>query len=71
LRSRSGGSTVRKARLFFETLDRVNRYAILYRLGTSKKPEVRAAKLERFVAMLARGEHIPEKPSKSRRKSGL
>lgn len=53
----------RQARLFFETLDRANRYAILYRLGTSQKPEVRAAKLERFVAMLARGERIHKRPA--------
>jgi uncharacterized protein YdeI (YjbR/CyaY-like superfamily) len=53
-----------KARLFFETLDRANRYAILYRLGTSTTPDVRAAKIERFVAMLARGERIHERPPK-------
>lgn len=46
------------ARTFFETLDAANRYAILFRLQTAKKPETRAARLERFVAMLARGEKI-------------
>ena len=40
------------ARAFFATLNAVNRYAILFRLQTTKNPEVRARKLERFVAML-------------------
>ncbi|MDE3196277.1 MAG: YdeI/OmpD-associated family protein, partial [Acidobacteriota bacterium] len=29
-----------------------------WRLQTAKKPETRAARLERFVAMLAKGEKI-------------
>ncbi|HVT17383.1 MAG TPA: YdeI/OmpD-associated family protein [Thermoanaerobaculia bacterium] len=44
-----------KAREFFSTLDSANRYAILYRLQDAKKPETRARRLEKFVAML--GEH--------------
>jgi uncharacterized protein YdeI (YjbR/CyaY-like superfamily) len=52
----------RKARAFFETLNRQNRYAILYRIHTAKKPETRAARIEKFVAMLASGETIyPQK----------
>ena len=31
----------KKAKLFFETLDRTNRYAILYRIHNAKKPETR------------------------------
>jgi hypothetical protein len=31
-----------RARLFFETLDRANRYAILYRVQTARKPDTRA-----------------------------
>ncbi|HEX3759321.1 MAG TPA: YdeI/OmpD-associated family protein [Kofleriaceae bacterium] len=46
------------AAAFFETLDGANRYAILYRLQTAKKPETRAARLARFVAMLASGETL-------------
>ncbi|MFJ4598766.1 YdeI/OmpD-associated family protein [Streptomyces griseoluteus] len=41
---------------FFEALDRQNRYAILYRVQDAKKPETRARRIEKFVAMLARGE---------------
>jgi uncharacterized protein YdeI (YjbR/CyaY-like superfamily) len=43
---------------FFEALDSNNRYAILHRLQDAKKPETRARRLEKFVAMLARGETI-------------
>jgi uncharacterized protein YdeI (YjbR/CyaY-like superfamily) len=50
------------AQATFETLSRQNRYAILYRLATAKRPETRARRLEQFVAMLARGETIhPQK----------
>jgi uncharacterized protein YdeI (YjbR/CyaY-like superfamily) len=48
----------REAREFFATLDSVNRYAILYRLHDAKKPETRARRLAKFVAMLAAGERI-------------
>ncbi len=44
-----------RARDFFATLDSVNRYAILYRIGTAKRPETRARRIATFVAML--GEH--------------
>src|SRR5579863_45183 len=51
-----------KAARFFETLNRVNRYAILYRVHNAKKPETRAARIAKFVAMLAAGETIhPQK----------
>jgi uncharacterized protein YdeI (YjbR/CyaY-like superfamily) len=46
------------ARAFFEALDRTNRYAILYRLETARRPETRARHLARFVAMLEAGERI-------------
>ncbi|MGQ4333866.1 YdeI family protein [Streptomyces hayashii] len=42
-----------KARDFFATLDSRNRYAILHRVEDAKKPETRAARIEKFVAMLA------------------
>ena len=38
---------------FFETLDRQNRFAILYRIQDVKKPETRARRIEKYVAMLA------------------
>ncbi|MFF4154134.1 YdeI family protein [Streptomyces sp. NPDC001651] len=43
---------------FFEALDRQNRYAILYRIQDAKKPETRARRIEKFVAMLAKGEKL-------------
>ena len=46
------------ARAFFGTLDRVNRYAILYRIQTAKRPETRAARIQKFVEMLSRREKI-------------
>ncbi|MFE8947924.1 YdeI family protein [Streptomyces sp. NPDC007856] len=42
-----------QARDFFATLDSHNRYAILYRVQDAKKPQTRAARIEKFVAMLA------------------
>lgn len=46
------------AATFFATLKGANRYAILYRIGTAKKPETRARRIGDFVAMLERGETI-------------
>lgn len=43
---------------FFETLDRANRYAILWRIQTAKKAYTRARRIEQFVAMLGRHEKI-------------
>jgi uncharacterized protein YdeI (YjbR/CyaY-like superfamily) len=47
-----------RARAFFEALDAANRYAILYRVQTAKRPETRAERIARFVAMCARHETI-------------
>jgi uncharacterized protein YdeI (YjbR/CyaY-like superfamily) len=47
-----------RARAFFTTLDGANRYAILYRVQTAKKPETRAERIKRFVALCARHETI-------------
>jgi uncharacterized protein YdeI (YjbR/CyaY-like superfamily) len=46
------------AAAFFVTLKGANRYAILYRIGTAKKPETRARRIEQFIAMLERGETV-------------
>jgi uncharacterized protein YdeI (YjbR/CyaY-like superfamily) len=48
----------RRAATFFAGLDRTNRYAILWRIQTAKKAETRAARIAKFVEMLARGEKI-------------
>ena len=54
-----------RAAAFFEQISSSNRYAILYRLHHTNKPELRAAKVEKFVQMLAAGETFhPEKPKK-------
>ena len=45
-----------KAEAFFRTLTSQNRYAILFRLETAKKPETRAARPRKCVAMLELGE---------------
>lgn len=47
-----------QASAFFATLNSVNRYAILYRIQTAKKPETRASRIRTFIEMLARGEKI-------------
>lgn len=46
------------AQTFFETLDRANRYAIIYRVNEAKKPETRVRRIAQYVAMLARSETI-------------
>jgi uncharacterized protein YdeI (YjbR/CyaY-like superfamily) len=43
---------------FFASLDSRNRYAILHRLQDAKRPETRARRLAKFVAMLEAGERI-------------
>lgn len=59
-----------RAAKLFATLGSQNRYAILHRVQTAKKPETRAKRIATFVAMLARGETIhPEKPKVSSAKS--
>jgi len=47
-----------KAKAFFAALDSANRYAILFRIQTAKKPETRARKIQEFIAMLKRRETI-------------
>ena len=52
-----------EAEVAFETLTSQNRYAILYRLQDARRSDTRARRIERFVAMLARGETIhPQSP---------
>jgi uncharacterized protein YdeI (YjbR/CyaY-like superfamily) len=46
------------AREFFEKLDARNRYAILYQIGDAKRPETRARRIEKYVAMLNEGKKI-------------
>jgi uncharacterized protein YdeI (YjbR/CyaY-like superfamily) len=46
------------ARDFFATLNRTNRFAILYRIQDAKRPETRARRIAKFVDMLERGETL-------------
>ncbi len=46
------------ARAFFATLSSQNRYAIIYRLQDAKRPQTRARRLEKFIAMLEAGETL-------------
>ncbi|MFL5499858.1 MAG: YdeI/OmpD-associated family protein [Gemmatimonadaceae bacterium] len=45
-----------KAKAFFETLSRTNKYAILWRIQTAKKPETRRSRIDTYIAMLEKGE---------------
>jgi uncharacterized protein YdeI (YjbR/CyaY-like superfamily) len=55
----------KKAKGFFETLDSTNRYAILHRIHDAKKPETRAARIEKYVTMLIERKTIyPLKPKR-------
>jgi uncharacterized protein YdeI (YjbR/CyaY-like superfamily) len=51
-----------EAKAFFATLNGANRYAVLYRIHDAKTAKTRAARIDKFVAMLARGEvlHPPK-----------
>jgi Uncharacterized protein conserved in bacteria len=51
-------TTEPKAQAMFESLNRRNRYALLYRIATAKRADTRARRIQQFVAMLARGETI-------------
>lgn len=46
------------AKEFFETLNRQNLYAIVYRLQTAKKAETRQKLIEKFVTMFENGDKL-------------
>jgi uncharacterized protein YdeI (YjbR/CyaY-like superfamily) len=46
------------AKAFFATLDRRNRYAILFRIQTTAKPQARAARVAQFVDLLEQHEKV-------------
>ena len=48
------------AREFFDSLDSTNRYAILYRIQEARRPETRARRIAKYVAMLSEGRKIHE-----------
>jgi uncharacterized protein YdeI (YjbR/CyaY-like superfamily) len=43
---------------FFATVSAQNRYAVLFRIQTTKMPTTRAKKIEQYAQMLARGETL-------------
>ncbi len=47
-----------QAKAFFQTLNSVNHYAILFRIQTAKKPETRAARIKTFIDMLAKQQKL-------------
>jgi uncharacterized protein YdeI (YjbR/CyaY-like superfamily) len=49
-------STRKKAKEFFDTLNKTNTYAIAWRLQTAKKPETREKRLKAILSMLAKKE---------------
>ncbi|MDR8412962.1 YdeI/OmpD-associated family protein [Nonomuraea sp. 3-1Str] len=47
-----------RARAFFDTLGKTDRYTVILRLMTARTPQTRAARLRRMVATLAAGEKV-------------
>jgi len=47
-----------RAKAFFATLDRRNRYAVLFRIQTAKKAETRAKRIKQFTEMLSQHKKI-------------
>jgi uncharacterized protein YdeI (YjbR/CyaY-like superfamily) len=47
-----------KAKAFYETLDRQNKYAIIFRINSAKKKETRVKRIQKFLQMLEKGEKI-------------
>ncbi len=45
----------KRAKAFFETLNKTNVYSIVYRLQTAKKPETRKKRMKIILAMMAQG----------------
>ena len=45
----------KKARAFFETLNKANVFSIVYRLQTAKRPETREKRMKIILAMMAQG----------------
>lgn len=48
----------KKARAFFEMLDKTNRYAVCWRVQTAKTEQTRMSRVKALVAMLAKGEKL-------------
>jgi uncharacterized protein YdeI (YjbR/CyaY-like superfamily) len=52
-----------RAQATYDRLNAVNRYALIYRLGSVQRADTRSRKIAQYVAMLERGETIhPQRP---------
>ncbi|WP_310832246.1 YdeI/OmpD-associated family protein [Paenibacillus pedocola] len=47
-----------QAKAFYDTLDRQNKYAIIFRIHNAKKIETREKRIRQFIQMLEKGEKI-------------
>ena len=47
-----------RAKAFFASLDRANRYAILFRIQNVKKAETRIKRIKQFIEMLEKHEKV-------------
>jgi uncharacterized protein YdeI (YjbR/CyaY-like superfamily) len=47
-----------KAKAFYDSLDRQNKYAIIFRIHSVKKQETREKRMQQFITMLEKGEKI-------------
>lgn len=51
-----------RAQAMFDVLTKTNRFALIYRTNSAKRPETRAKRIAQFAEMLARGETVyPQK----------
>lgn len=48
----------KQAEAFFQTLNKANRYAVAFRLHNAKRPETRAANIQKFITMFADGKKL-------------
>lgn len=48
----------KKAKEFFETLNKSNKFYIAFQLHNAKKPETRERRLKKFIEMMERGEKL-------------
>lgn len=46
------------AKAFYETLNKTNRYSILFQITTAKKAETRQKRIDQFVVMLSEGKKL-------------
>lgn len=52
-----------KAKAFYDTMGRQNKYAIVFRIHNAKKQETREKRIRQFIQMLEKGEKIyPDSP---------